>query len=123
MRDGTAERVQGKIIFSCFDGHVRDWQLTRLIYTTPAIMCDHNKYLVRAYICIFISLDIKHCYGCHSLRAASVDESIIAPTTLFPIWTRFSRREVRATRRLYAGGGSCSGDLWRACRILDCRST
>ena len=28
-------------------------------------------------------------------------ESTIAPTTRLPIWTRFSRREVRASRRLY----------------------
>ena len=28
--------------------------------------------------------------------------------TRFPIWTRLSKREVRASRRLYAGGGSCS---------------
>ena len=33
-----------------------------------------------------------------------------------------SRREVRASRRLYAGGGSCLRDLWRAWRIRDCRS-
>ena len=51
-----------------------------------------------------------------------VGESTIAPTTRFPIWTRLSRREVRASRRLYAGGGSCSRDLWRAWRIRDCRS-
>ena len=35
---------------------------------------------------------------------------------------RFSRREVRASRRLYAGGGSCLRDLWRAWRVRDCRS-
>ena len=34
--------------------------------------------------------------------------------TRFPIWTRLSRREVRASRRFYAGSGSCSRDLWRA---------
>ena len=28
----------------------------------------------------------------------------------------------RASRRLYAGGGFCSRDLWRAWRIRDCRS-
>ena len=33
-----------------------------------------------------------------------------------------SRRKVRASRRLYAGDGSCSRDLWRAWRIRDCRS-
>ena len=33
-----------------------------------------------------------------------------------------SRQEVRASRRLYAGGGSCLRDLWRAGRIRDCRS-
>ena len=38
----------------------------------------------------------------------------------FPIWTRFSRREVRSSRRLYAEGGSCLRDLWRAWRIRDC---
>ena len=32
------------------------------------------------------------------------------------------RGEVRASRRLYAGGESCSPDLWRAWRIRDCRS-
>ena len=32
------------------------------------------------------------------------------------------RREMRASRRLYAGGGSCLRDLWRAWRIRDCRS-
>ena len=58
-----------------------------------------------------------------SWLAASVDEStIIAPTTRFLIWTRLWRRKVRASRRLYAGGGSCSRDLWRAWRIRDCRS-
>ena len=36
--------------------------------------------------------------------------------------TRLSRREVRASRRLYAGGGSYLRDLWRAWRIQDCRS-
>ena len=46
----------------------------------------------------------------------------IAPTTRFPIGTRLSRREVRASRRLYAEGGSCLRDLWRAWRIRDCRS-
>ena len=46
----------------------------------------------------------------------------IAPTTRFPIWTRLSGREVRASRRLYAEGGSCLRDLWRAWRIRDCRS-
>ena len=40
----------------------------------------------------------------------------------FPIWTRLSRREVRTSRRLYAGGGSCLRDLWRAWRIRDCQS-
>ena len=54
--------------------------------------------------------------------AASVGENTIAPTTRFPIWTRLSRREVRASRRLYAGGGSCLRGLWRAWRIRDCRS-
>ena len=49
-------------------------------------------------------------------------QSTIAPTTRFPIWTRLSRREVRVSRRLYAGGGSCLRDLWRAWRIRDCRS-
>ena len=34
-----------------------------------------------------------------------------------PIWTRLSKREVRAPRRLYARGGSCARDLWRAWRI------
>ena len=37
-------------------------------------------------------------------------------------WTRLSRRKVRALGRLYAGGGSCLRDLWRALRIRDCRS-
>ena len=54
--------------------------------------------------------------------AASVGESSIAPTTRFPIWTRLSRRKVRASRRLYAGGGFCLRDLWRAWRIRDSRS-
>ena len=31
------------------------------------------------------------------------------PTTGFPIWTRLSRREMRASRRLYAGGGFVYG--------------
>ena len=40
-----------------------------------------------------------------------------------PIWTRcLSRREVRASRRLYTRGRSCLRDLWRAWRIRDCRS-
>ena len=39
-----------------------------------------------------------------------------------PMWTRLSRREVRASRRLYAGGGFCLRDLWRAWRIRDCGS-
>ena len=33
-----------------------------------------------------------------------------------------SRREVKASRRLYAGGRSCSRDLWRAWGIRDWRS-
>ena len=33
-----------------------------------------------------------------SSLAASVGEGTIAPTTRFPIWTRLSRREVRASR-------------------------
>ena len=54
--------------------------------------------------------------------ASSVGESTIAPTTRFPIWTRLSRREVRAWRRPYAGGGGpCLRDLWRAWRIRDYR--
>ena len=56
------------------------------------------------------------------LTRASVGESTIAPTTLFPIWTRLPRREVTASRRPYAGGGSCLRDLWRAWSIRDCRS-
>ena len=55
--------------------------------------------------------------------AASVGESTIAPTTRFPIWTRLSRREVRASSRIYAEeGGSCLRDLWRAWRIRDSQS-
>ena len=46
----------------------------------------------------------------------------ISPATRFPIWTRLPKREVRASRQFYAGGGSCSRDLWRAWRIRDCRS-
>ena len=60
-----------------------------------------------------------------SWLAASVGESTIAPTTRFPVWTRLlsRRREVRASRRIYAGGGSYLRDfLWRAWRIRDCRS-
>ena len=41
----------------------------------------------------------------------------IAPTTRFSIWTRLSRREVRASRRLYAGSGSCLRGLRRAWKI------
>ena len=51
-----------------------------------------------------------------------IGESTMAPTTRFPIWARLSRREVRASRRLYAVGGSCLRNLWRAWRIRDCRS-
>ena len=43
-------------------------------------------------------------------------------TNRFPIWTRLSRREVRASRRLYSVGRSCLRDLWRAWRIRDCQS-
>ena len=57
-----------------------------------------------------------------SWLAVSVGESTIAPTTRFPVWTRLSSREVLESRRLYAGGGSCLRDLWRALRIRDCRS-
>ena len=39
--------------------------------------------------------------------------------TRFPIWTSLSRREVGASRRHYAGGGSCLRGLWRAWRIRD----
>ena len=56
-----------------------------------------------------------------SRLAASDGESTIAPTTRFPIWTRFSRREVRVSRRIYAGRESCLRDLWRAWRTRDCR--
>ena len=38
----------------------------------------------------------------------------VAVTTLL-----LSRREVRASGRLYAGGGSCLRDLWRAWRIRE----
>ena len=38
------------------------------------------------------------------------------------IWTRLSRREVGASRRLYAGGASCSRDLWHTWSRRDCRS-
>ena len=59
----------------------------------------------------------------HRFLTRCIDgESTIAPTTRFPIWTRLSRREVRASRRLHAGGGSCLRDLWRTWRIRDCRS-
>ena len=44
-------------------------------------------------------------------RCIGVGESTIAPTPRFPIWTRLSRREMRASRRLYAGGESCLRDL------------
>ena len=57
-----------------------------------------------------------------SRLAASVGESTSAPATRFPIWTRLSRREVRASTRLCAGGGSCLRDLWHAWKIRDCRS-
>ena len=40
-----------------------------------------------------------------------VGESTNAPTTRLLIWSRLSRREERASRRLYAGGGSCSRDI------------
>ena len=56
------------------------------------------------------------------LTPASIDESTIAPATRFLIWTRFSRREMRASRRLYAGSGFCLRDLWRAWKIRDFRS-
>ena len=51
--------------------------------------------------------------------AALVVESKIAPITRLPICTRLSRREVRASRRLYAGSGFCYRDLWPAWRIRD----
>ena len=57
-----------------------------------------------------------------SLLAASVGERTIVPTTRFLVWAGLSRREVRALRRLYAGGESCLHDLWRAWRVRDCRS-
>ena len=57
-----------------------------------------------------------------SRLAASFSKSTIAPTTRFPICTRLSRREVRASRRLYTGGVSCLRDLWCARRIRDCQS-
>ena len=38
------------------------------------------------------------------------------------IWTRLSRRGVRASRRLYAEAGSCLRGLWRAWRLRDCQS-
>ena len=68
--------------------------------------------LGRTYLC--------QCPG--SWLSSSVGESTVAPTTRFPIWTRLSRREVRASRRLYVGGRSCLRDSWRAWRIRDCRS-
>ena len=53
--------------------------------------------------------------------AASVGKRTITPTTRFSIWTRLWKREMRASRRLCARGGSCSRDLWRAWRTRDCR--
>ena len=35
---------------------------------------------------------------------------------------KLMKQEMRASRRLYAGGGSCLQDLWRAWRTRDCRS-
>ena len=55
--------------------------------------------------------------------AALVGKKTFSPTTRFSMWTRLPRREVRASRRLYAGSRFCSGDLWRAWRIRDCRTT
>ena len=57
-----------------------------------------------------------------SSLTAYVDERTIAPTNRFPIWTSSLRRGVRASRRLCAGGGSCSQDLWRVWRTRECRS-
>ena len=54
--------------------------------------------------------------------AASVGESTTALTIRFRIWTGLSRRDVRASTRLYAGGGSCFHVLWRTWRIRDCWS-
>ena len=44
----------------------------------------------------------------HKRLAALVGERTTTPTTRFPIWTRLSRRKVRASRRLHAEGRSCS---------------
>ena len=57
-----------------------------------------------------------------SWLAASAGDITISPATRFPIWTRLSRRKVRASGRLYTGGESCSRDLWRAWGIRDYRS-
>ena len=54
--------------------------------------------------------------------AASVGKRTIVPTTRFSFWTRLWRRELRTSKWLRAGSGSCSRDLWRAWRARDCRS-
>ena len=61
-----------------------------------------------------------------SLHRLVVDESTINrahhPISQWHLDTLFKTGSVRASRRLYAGGGSCVRDLWRAWRIRDGRS-
>ena len=65
---------------------------------------------------------LRHAAPCPPQVLDSLHRLAKAPTTRFSIWTRLSRREMRASRRLYAEGGSCLRDLWRAWRIRDYRS-
>ena len=60
------------------------------------------------------------------LLSAAADSHIqrtVLATEETTVTQRLPRREVRASRRLYAGGGSCLRDLWRAWRVRDCQST
>ena len=99
------------------------------LYDRPSAPLELKTRMLRAevleimlYDCVTWSPRACHAAPSPSQVIGSLHRLAIATTTRFPIGTRLSRREVRASRRLYAESGSFSRDLWRAWRIRDCRS-
>ena len=81
------------------------------LYDRPSALLELNIRMLRIEVLETMLYD---CVTCHyeTLRRAHHRfltrcigwQNTIAPTTQFPIWICLSRREVRASRRLYAGG-------------------